>query len=131
MNTIQLKQELIHRISRIEDIDFLNAIKTILDYKKKESFIELTADQEKEPEQMHEQIIKSDLKNEMLLKEIELLREQNQELKKDKEILNQRLQESNIIQLKTIESFKQIEYKQEQEQNKSWWQRLFIWVTLG
>jgi len=48
MNTIQLKQELIHRISRIEDIDFLNAIKTILDYKKKEPFIELTADQEKE-----------------------------------------------------------------------------------
>ncbi len=48
MNTIQLKKELIHRISRIEDIDFLNAIKTILDSMKKESFIELTADQEKE-----------------------------------------------------------------------------------
>jgi len=48
MNTIQLRQELIHRISRIEDLDFLNAIKTILDYNKKESFIELTADQEKE-----------------------------------------------------------------------------------
>ena len=48
MNTIQLRQELIHRISRIEDIDFLKVIKTILDYKKKESFIELTADQEKE-----------------------------------------------------------------------------------
>lgn len=48
MNTIQLKQELIHRISIIEDIEFLNAIKTILDYKKKETFIELTADQEEE-----------------------------------------------------------------------------------
>lgn len=48
MIAIQLKQELINRISRIEDIDFLNAIKTILDYKKKEPFIELTADQEKE-----------------------------------------------------------------------------------
>jgi len=48
MNTIQLKQELIHRISRIEDIEFLNAIKTILDYKTKDTFIELTADQEKE-----------------------------------------------------------------------------------
>lgn len=48
MNAIQLKQELIHRISKIEDVDFLKAIKTILDYKKKESFIELTADQEKE-----------------------------------------------------------------------------------
>jgi hypothetical protein len=48
MNAIQLKQELIHRISRIEDIDFLNAIKTILDYKRKEPFLELTVDQEKE-----------------------------------------------------------------------------------
>ena len=48
MNTIRLKQELIHRISRIEDIDFLNAIKTILDYKKIEPYIELTSDQEKE-----------------------------------------------------------------------------------
>ena len=48
MNTIQLKQELIQRISRIEDIDFLNAIKTILDYNKKDTVIELTADQEKE-----------------------------------------------------------------------------------
>jgi len=48
MNNFQLKQELIHRISKIEDVDFLNAIKTILDYKKKEPFIELTADQEKE-----------------------------------------------------------------------------------
>ena len=48
MNTILLKQELIHKISRIEDNDFLNAIKTILDYKIKDTFIELTPDQEKE-----------------------------------------------------------------------------------
>ena len=48
MNYNQLKQELIHRISRIEDNDFLNTIKTILDYKTKDAFIELTADQEKE-----------------------------------------------------------------------------------
>ena len=48
MTTIQLKQELIHRISRIEDIDFLNAIKIILDYKKKKVLIELATDQEKE-----------------------------------------------------------------------------------
>lgn len=45
---MQLKQELIQRISGIDDIDFLNAIKTILDYKKKESYIELSSDQEKE-----------------------------------------------------------------------------------
>lgn len=48
MNTFQLKQELIQSISSIEDIDFLNAIKTILDYKKNEFFFELTTDQEKE-----------------------------------------------------------------------------------
>lgn len=48
MNTIELKKELINRITRIEDVDFLNAIKTILDYKEKEPFIELTAEQEKE-----------------------------------------------------------------------------------
>ena len=44
MNTIQLKQDIIQRISRIEDMDFLYAIKTILDFKVKEPFIELTAD---------------------------------------------------------------------------------------
>lgn len=48
MNTIELKQELINKISVIEDIDFLNAIKTILDYNRKEPFIELTKDQELE-----------------------------------------------------------------------------------
>lgn len=48
MNTIKLKQELFHKISRIEDIEFLKAIKTILDYKAKDNFIDLTADQEKE-----------------------------------------------------------------------------------
>ena len=40
--------ELINRISGIDDAEFLNAIKTILDYKKKESIIELTPEQEKE-----------------------------------------------------------------------------------
>ena len=48
MNTIELKQELISRISGIEDVDFLNAIKTILDFNRKEPFIELTKDQELE-----------------------------------------------------------------------------------
>ncbi|MDP3435182.1 MAG: hypothetical protein Q8T04_19760 [Bacteroidota bacterium] len=48
MNTFELKQELINRISGIEDIDFLNAIKTILDFNRKEPFIELTIDQELE-----------------------------------------------------------------------------------
>ena len=48
MNTIQMKQELIQKIASIEDIDFLYAIKTILDYNKKDTIIELTADQEEE-----------------------------------------------------------------------------------
>lgn len=48
MNTIQLKQELIHSISGIEDNDLLIAIKTILDHKKRESIIELTDDLERD-----------------------------------------------------------------------------------
>lgn len=48
MNTLDLKKELIDRISRIDDVDFLNAIKTILDGKKNETFIKLTNVQEKE-----------------------------------------------------------------------------------
>jgi hypothetical protein len=48
MNTIELRKELINRISHIEDVDFLNAIKTILDYKKAEQFIYLTKQDEEE-----------------------------------------------------------------------------------
>jgi hypothetical protein len=42
MNTTQLKHNLMQRISSFEDIKFLEAIKTILDYNKIEPFIELT-----------------------------------------------------------------------------------------
>ena len=38
MIMIELRKELITRISEIEDNDFLYAIKTILDYKNKENF---------------------------------------------------------------------------------------------
>ena len=48
MNTIELRRELITRISGIEDLDFLNAIKTILDYRNKEPFIDLTKEEEEE-----------------------------------------------------------------------------------
>ena len=48
MNTNELKQELITKISGIEDLDFLNAIKTILDYRNKEPFIDLTKEEEEE-----------------------------------------------------------------------------------
>lgn len=48
MNTTELKQELIKRISDIDDVEFLNAIRTILDFGRKETYIKLTPDQEKE-----------------------------------------------------------------------------------
>jgi len=48
MNTTELRNELIARISGIEDVEFLNAIKTILEYKKPEKIINLTKQQEQE-----------------------------------------------------------------------------------
>ena len=48
MNVIDLRHELISRIAGIEDVDFLNAIKTILVYTKNKPFIELSSDQENE-----------------------------------------------------------------------------------
>lgn len=45
MNAIDLKEELRERISEIDDIEFLNAIKSVLDCKKTEAFIMLTEDQ--------------------------------------------------------------------------------------
>ena len=48
MNTIELKNILIHRISEINDISFLNAIKTILDSKTNKEVITLTSEQRDE-----------------------------------------------------------------------------------
>jgi hypothetical protein len=48
MNTIELKNILIHRISEINDISFLNAIKTILDSKTSKEMITLTSEQRDE-----------------------------------------------------------------------------------
>lgn len=48
MNTFELQQELIKRISAINDIDFLNALKTILDRKSSEPYIKLTEEFESE-----------------------------------------------------------------------------------
>ena len=42
MTTIQLKNALIQRISEIEDVSFLKAIKTILDEKSKSKIINMT-----------------------------------------------------------------------------------------
>mgnify|MGYP007011820362 CR=1 FL=1 len=46
METAALKSELISLIADIEDKSLLQAVKTILDYRKKEKFIDLTAKQE-------------------------------------------------------------------------------------
>lgn len=48
MSIIELKQELINRISSIEDATFLNSIKSILDRKSREPYIELTEELEQE-----------------------------------------------------------------------------------
>jgi len=72
MNSIELKNILIHRISEINDISFLKALKTILDSKANTKIIQLTTEQRNE-------IIKSKkdieqglfLENEILDKEFE------------------------------------------------------------
>ena len=48
MTTIELKKQLIHRISEIEDQNFLKALKTILDSKAEESVLKLTPEQRDE-----------------------------------------------------------------------------------
>jgi hypothetical protein len=45
MTAIELKTLLIHRISEIDDVSFLKAIKTILDSKTETGMIQLTPDQ--------------------------------------------------------------------------------------
>jgi hypothetical protein len=45
MTTIELKKVLIHRISEINDISFLKAIKTILDSKTETEILTLSAEQ--------------------------------------------------------------------------------------
>ena len=51
MTTIQLKKNLIHQISEIEDVSFLNALKTIIDAKTQASVVELTEMQRAEIDQ--------------------------------------------------------------------------------
>ena len=48
MTTTELKKQLIHRISEIEDANFLKALKTILDSKLNEKVLNLTAEQKDE-----------------------------------------------------------------------------------
>jgi hypothetical protein len=48
MTTIELKNLLIHRISEISDVSFLEAIKTILDSKSESNVLSLTDEQRDE-----------------------------------------------------------------------------------
>ena len=48
MTAIELKKQLIHRIAEIDDVSFLNAIKTILDTKTQTKTLSLTIEQRHE-----------------------------------------------------------------------------------
>jgi len=48
MNAIELQKELIERIAVTNDIELLNSIKTVLDFKKKEPYIYLSSEEEEE-----------------------------------------------------------------------------------
>ena len=59
MTMMELKSILVHRISEINDIRFLEAIKTILDEKAEDSILELTDDQKKEIAESKKEILQS------------------------------------------------------------------------
>lgn len=72
MKTIELKKLLIHRIAEIDDVSFLNAIKTILDTKSQSQTIMLTS------EQRHEiQESKKEIEQELFIEHVELDKEIN------------------------------------------------------
>ncbi len=56
MTAIELKKLLIHRIAEINDVSFLNAIKTILDTKTESQTLMLTAEQRQEIQESRRQI---------------------------------------------------------------------------
>ena len=57
MTMMELKSILVRRISEINDIRFLEAIKTILDEKVEDSILELTDDQKKEIAESKKEIL--------------------------------------------------------------------------
>ena len=72
MTILELKSILIHRISEINDIRFLEAIKTILDGKAEDSVIVLTDEQKQEIIQSKKEIkVGLFISNEELDKEIQ------------------------------------------------------------
>ena len=70
MTMMELKSILVHRISVINDVRFLEAIKTILDEKAEDSTLELTDDQKKEIAESKKEILQG-----LLIDENELERD--------------------------------------------------------
>ncbi len=56
MTAIEIKKLLIHRIEEINDVSFLNTIKTILDSKTESKTLMLTAEQQQEIQKSRKQI---------------------------------------------------------------------------
>jgi hypothetical protein len=56
MTAIELKNLLIHRIAEINDVSFLNAIKTILDTKTQSQTIKLTPEQRNEIQESRKEV---------------------------------------------------------------------------
>jgi|GEM_PF-443009 len=56
MNAVELKSILIHRITEIDDVSFLEAIRTILDSKSNKQRISLTAEQQADIQESRKQI---------------------------------------------------------------------------
>ncbi|MDD2195610.1 MAG: hypothetical protein WC951_09975 [Bacteroidales bacterium] len=72
MTVIELKKLLIYRIAEINDVSFLNAIKTILDSKSQSQTITLTPEQRSEIQQS-----KKEIEQELFIEQVELDREFN------------------------------------------------------
>ena len=71
MTTIELKKVLIHRISEINDISFLKAIKTILDSKTQTDIIALTNEQRNEIMESKKEIEQGlFIEHDMLIKDV-------------------------------------------------------------
>jgi hypothetical protein len=72
MTPIELKKLLIHRIAEINDISFLNAIRTILDSKSESQTIMLTTEQRHEIEES-----KKDIEEGLFMEQADLDKEFN------------------------------------------------------
>lgn len=75
MTAIELKKLLIHRIAEINDVSFLNAIKTILDTKSQSQTISLTSEQRYEIQES-----KKEVEQGLFIEQVELDKEFNKRL---------------------------------------------------